>query len=148
MDVGGYFLKFFDQIMHLPVPNIRELMNFAYPDIREEDAFYDFINEIRKTFSLTPRETPWLIKRTKAVWSSGFTRHRKADFSASYAFIAFLVAFKMKMPNGFSLWLIGQNNLPGILAARKETFIGQCVAFFQGHLTTDTSDLEDEISKP
>lgn len=145
MDAGGYFLKFFDCIMHLPVPNIRELMHYAYPNIQVDDAFYEYVNEIRKAFSLTPRETPWLIQRIKTVWNTAFSSHRKVNLSASYSYILFLLAVKTKLPNRFALWLTGQDSLSGILTADEETFIGHCVTFLQKHLKIDTYALEDEI---
>lgn len=146
MDAGGYFLKFFDHIMHLPVPNIRELMHYAYPTIQVDSSFYEYINEIRTVFNLTPREMPWIIKRAKAVWDSGFTGHRKVDLSASFAFIMFLVAVKTKLPNRFSMWIIDKDKLLDVIEANDETFIGQCVVFLQNHLMIDTFALEKKIS--
>ncbi|MBR0514262.1 MAG: hypothetical protein IJK06_08445 [Clostridia bacterium] len=146
MDAGGYFLKFFDHFMHLSVPNIRELIQFSYPKATvKKDEFFSYINEIRKTFSLTPRESPWLVQRTNKIWNIAFSAHRNVDLSASYAFIAFLMAVKMKMPDRFSLWLTDQDSLSDVFSANDETFIGQCMTFLQNHLTINTYDLADEI---
>ncbi len=149
MDAGGYFLKFFDHIMHLPVPNIRELMHYAYPNIAvKKDELYAYVNEIRKVLSLTPRETPWLAQRANKIWHTAFDAHRKVNLSASFAYIVFLIAVKTKLPNRFAPWLTSQDSLSDILAADEETFIGQCVTFLQNHLMTNAYTLEDEISTP
>ena len=147
MDAGGYFLKFFDYIIHLPIPNVRELMQYAYPTISVDEAFYDYTNEIRKALVLTPRETPMVIQRAKKVWDSAFAGHRKVDLSASFCFIAFLIAIKTKMPNRFAQWLTEQERLPNMIEVDDETFLGECATFLKSRIAIDTYDLEKDISE-
>lgn len=147
MDAGGYFLKFFDYILHLPISNVRELMEYAHQGTKVDEAYYSYFNEIRKVFCLTPRETPWIIKRTHAVWQSAFAGHRKVNLSASFAFIAFIISIKTKMPNRFSNWLVNQDDLTDLFSSEDQTFIGRSASFLHRVLTISTYDLEDKISK-
>lgn len=145
MDAGGYFLKFFDHIMHLPVPNIRELMHFAYPTIKVDAEFYEYFNEIRKTFILTPRETPWLIRRAKVIWERAFKEHRKVNISASFAFVTFLLVVKTKKPDRFLLWVTKGEALSDLYPADDQTFISQCVKLSHGFLTIQIDELEEKV---
>lgn len=147
MDAGGYFLKFFDYIIHLPIPNVRELLQYAYPTISVDAAFYDYINEICKVFTLTPRETPWVLRRAKTVWDSAFAGHRKVNLSASISFIVFLITIKTKMPDRYSHCLIDRENLSDLIRVDGGTFLERCITFLQSRLAIDTYDLEKEISE-
>lgn len=147
MDAGGYFLKFFDYIVHLPIPNIRELMYFAYPSIGVNEEFYEYVNEIRKNFSLTPREIPWVIRRTKMIWDGAFANHTRVNLSASFAYIAFLITVKTKLPSRFSKWITGKDDLTDTLTNDENTFIGQCSTFLRKHLMREIYDLEKEKEK-
>lgn len=147
MDAGGYFLKFFDYIMHLPIPNIRILMHYAYPTTKVDNEFYEYVNEIRRVFNLTPREMPWIIHKANMVWQGAFANRRRGNLSASFAFIAFMIAVKTKAPNRFAMWLTAKDDLSDLFQGNTDTFIGQCASFLCDHLKLDTFSLENEISE-
>lgn len=68
INAGGYLSKFFDYQLHLPAPNVYDLLRYSYPQISIEREYYGLLNEIIHSVGLTPREMPIIIDQVNTFW--------------------------------------------------------------------------------
>lgn len=147
IDAGGYFSKFFDYQIHLPAPEIEELMKHAYPTIQTSGIIYEFTSVIQRMLNLTPRDMPIIITEARNIWDATCKGTSVLDWSISFSFILFLLAIKKKRPQHYSEFLTGREIWPNEWQNDKDSLINHFIEFLQKNRYRTVEDLEKDIEQ-
>lgn len=107
INAGGYLSKFFDYQLHLPAPNIYDLMRYSYPRISIDREYYGLLNEVVNAIGLTPRELPLIVDQVNTIWNA-FGLNAEG-FYASYIvpYLILLVGMKYRLPDLYHSFFAG-----------------------------------------
>ena len=107
INAGGYLSKFFDYQLHLPTPNVYDIMLYAYPRISIDSDYYGVLNEIIHSIGLTPREMPLIIKQVNTLWN--VYNLTSKGFYPAYV-VSYLILFlgmKYRLPDVYHSFFAG-----------------------------------------
>lgn len=107
INAGGYLSKFFDYQLHLPTPNVYDIMLYAYPRISIDSDYYGVLNEIIHSIGLTPREMPLIIKQVNTLWN--VYNLTSEGFYPAYV-VSYLILFlgmKYRLPDVYHSFFAG-----------------------------------------
>ena len=147
MNAGGYLSKFFDYQLHLPVPEINDLLKYAYPKIAVGSGFYDIANEIRETFIVTPREMPIIINQAYALWNSLSLSIYVRDISYGFSYFVCIFALKFKWPEQYTKLFHGTLEWRNRIDEKKFMTVYNFFTYTEKWARKSSIELNREINK-
>lgn len=107
INAGGYLSKFFDYQLHLPAPNVYDIMKYSYPQISIDRDYYGILNEIIHSIGLTPREMPLIIKQVNTLWS--IYNLNSEGFYPSFVvpYLTLFLGMKYRLPDIYQSFFAG-----------------------------------------
>lgn len=147
MNAGGYLSKFFDYQLHLPVPEISDLLQYAYPRIAVGSGFYDIANEIREAFVITPREMPIILKQAYSLWNSLSLNAYSTNTSYCFSYLVFVYAIKFKWPEQYFKLFHGTLEWRNRIDEKKFMTVYDFFSYTAKWVRENGSTLQKEIEK-
>ena len=149
INAGGYLSKFFDYQLHLPVPDIKDLMQYAYPAISTDSSFYEIMNEIRGAFILTPREAPIVINQAQILWEALKLKSKVPYYRADYCFLYIVLLFtlKYKMPEHYAEVFQGMYNWNNKNNEKSFAVVNDFLSFTNKWVRKTPTYLQKEIER-
>lgn len=147
MNAGGYLSKFFDYQLHLPVPEISDLLQYAYPRIAVGSGFYDIANEIREAFIVTPREMPIIINQAYALWNSLNLSVYVRDISYEFSYFVCIFALKFKWPEQYTKLFHGTLEWRNRIDEKKFMTVYNFFTYTEKWVRKSSIELNKELNK-